>query len=380
LRTPLFKRWTYSDELEGFLLFAQVVEEALFDYTIDSFRPPALNTYYRCMELQHAIEQVRRASLHPHTLAPMVEELCMSLEEDGAANALLPTQMRALIQELRSSTEKPTELEVLVAFLRGRLRPAYRRSLESRLKQLIAENKGKAEIVSLTHAWITQQINEGFAPGYLFYSVTQRFFSLDATPKITDHSELDAFFETFVTKPSTWTATFKVSRSFGALNEVAQQFHVTLNAKAPAAKASGTAEKAFLTTDDDGEMFASIEEIKARDVVSARMRGAFTLRTLANLGYLHAHRMDFSWKPQALIHNAATGRMIYLDEPTSHVLKRPDCPSDLVGEVVNKTWEILKRPSFDMPSTIRPRRFSTFTLLLSRLRRYQTSFSISGRP
>jgi len=332
------------------------------------------------MELQHAIEQVRRASLHPHTLAPMVEELCMSLEEDGAANALLPTQMRALIQELRSSTEKPTELEVLVAFLRGRLRPAYRRSLESRLKQLIAENKGKAEIVSLTHAWITQQINEGFAPGYLFYSVTQRFFSLDATPKITDHSELDAFFETFVTKPSTWTATFKVSRSFGALNEVAQQFHVTLNAKAPAAKASGTAEKAFLTTDDDGEMFASIEEIKARDVVSARMRGAFTLRTLANLGYLHAHRMDFSWKPQALIHNAATGRTIYLDEPTSHVLKRPDCPSDLVGEVVNKTWEILKRPSFDMPSTIRPRRFSTFTLLLSRLRRYQTSFSISGRP
>jgi len=353
LRPPNLKRWTYSDDLEGLLLFAQVVEESLFDYTVDSYRSPALNTFYRCVELLHALEQVRRASLHPHTLSPMVEELSASLENDGAAHALLTTHIEAIVHELLSSVEKPRELETLAVFLRSRLRTGYRKSLERRLTQLIVETKEKAEIVSLTHAWITQQINEGFAPGHLFYSVTQRFFSAESSPKIKDHSDLDAFFKTFETDPATWRAIFKVSRTFALLSEVAKEFKVTLSDTAPSPKTGTPAEKNFLSSLASDEILASMEEIKARDVVSARTRGEGVLRTLANLGYLHAHRMDFSWKPQALIYDSKAERVIHLDEPTSHVLKRPDCPENRVGDVAKRTWSIVRRPSFDAPSTIR---------------------------
>lgn len=353
MRPPLLKRWSYSDKLEGLLLFAQVVEESLFDYTIDSFRPPALNTFYRCVELMHALGQVRRASLHPNTLAPMVEELTVSLDEDAAARALLTSHREVLKQQLQTSVSRPEELETMVNFLRARLRAEYRKSLEARLKELIKDSKEKGEIVRLTHAWITQLVNEGFSRGHIFYSVTQRFFSMESKPKIGDATELDGFFSSFDLELATWTVIFKVSGSFRTVETVAKSLRVTLADKAPAPKTGFGGEKAFLESGGADQVFALIEPIKARDSLAARNRAEGALRALTNVAHLHAHRLDLSWNPDALVYNSKTGWVTRLDEPTSHVLKLPDCPDAKIGDLTSRTLGIINRPMFEPASTTR---------------------------
>jgi hypothetical protein len=283
----------------------------------------------------------------------MVEELALSLDEDEVARSLLHPHRSVLVQDLRQRISRPAELETLVRFIHGRLRPKYRAALEQRLKELLVENKEKAEIARVGRSWVTQLINEGFAAGNVFYSVTQRFFSSEASPKISDLSELDAFFASFGPEPGGWNVMFKVSPSFAGLETVATELNIAISATAPAPTSTFLGEKAFLENNPEGFLFAKVSPVKARDAVSARNRADDLLRTLANLGYLHAHRADFRWSPDALVYNAATQWVTHLDEPTPHVLKRPDCPAAMVGEFARKTYGILKRANFDVTSTTR---------------------------
>ena len=59
MRQPIIGKWKISAETEGLLFFALLVDELLFDYTIDTFKIPALNTKTICRELNHTIQELQ---------------------------------------------------------------------------------------------------------------------------------------------------------------------------------------------------------------------------------------------------------------------------------------------------------------------------------
>lgn len=71
---PNLNKWGVNEELDGLLFFAQLIQEMLFDYTIDSYKAPALNTKSRCFEILTAIEDIKEEHLLSGTLKPMLEE------------------------------------------------------------------------------------------------------------------------------------------------------------------------------------------------------------------------------------------------------------------------------------------------------------------
>src|SRR5690349_10571610 len=82
-------RWVNPKGTVGLLLFAQRVEEMLFDYTLDTYKAPVLNTHYRCVELIDAIAAVRNRELKPQALDSIAHELADSLNSDDVALDLL---------------------------------------------------------------------------------------------------------------------------------------------------------------------------------------------------------------------------------------------------------------------------------------------------
>ena len=46
------KKWENVDKLEGLVFFAQLLEELLFHYSLDTYKPSALNTSSLCLELR----------------------------------------------------------------------------------------------------------------------------------------------------------------------------------------------------------------------------------------------------------------------------------------------------------------------------------------
>lgn len=89
MQNPRLVRWKDPVADQGLLLFAQRLEESVFDYTFDSYKVRALNTKSRAQELGYWAHEVRNAGLPSGILTPMVQELAAGVRGDPVAKRLL---------------------------------------------------------------------------------------------------------------------------------------------------------------------------------------------------------------------------------------------------------------------------------------------------
>lgn len=74
------------------VFFAGALDEQLYDFTDDSFKAPALNTFTRTLELQSVAQANHSAGISKEALKPFIEELEASVGKDAA----LSTEQKAL--------------------------------------------------------------------------------------------------------------------------------------------------------------------------------------------------------------------------------------------------------------------------------------------
>ena len=77
--------WEDKENCEGLLYFTQLIDEMLFDYTLDSYKPLALNSRLLCIEAFETIEEIRNSYITIKNLQSVLEELIWSLKHDIAA-------------------------------------------------------------------------------------------------------------------------------------------------------------------------------------------------------------------------------------------------------------------------------------------------------
>lgn len=65
MRFRSLKRWNIKPELDGLLFFAQRMDELLWDFTLDTHKPMALNAPYLCKEAISLLEDIE-AELRKH--------------------------------------------------------------------------------------------------------------------------------------------------------------------------------------------------------------------------------------------------------------------------------------------------------------------------
>ncbi|MCZ7400671.1 MAG: hypothetical protein O8C61_00440 [Candidatus Methanoperedens sp.] len=111
---PNLIKWGDSEELDGLLFFAQLIEEMLFNYTIDSYKAPAFNTKSRCIEILSTIEDIKEDRLQDGTLKPMLEELVWSLDSDIVAQKLIGADYLLHIRFLKSGQTDVYKLETRI--------------------------------------------------------------------------------------------------------------------------------------------------------------------------------------------------------------------------------------------------------------------------
>lgn len=70
-----FSNWLKDPELEGLKLFSLLINEMLFDYTIDSYQAYTLNTHTLIEELNDVMIEVKKGFIPIKALSPIIEEI-----------------------------------------------------------------------------------------------------------------------------------------------------------------------------------------------------------------------------------------------------------------------------------------------------------------
>lgn len=170
--------WTYTNDMECMLLFASLVDEMTFSYTVDSYKAPSMNTLSLLEELYYTIRHVETGLIADGAVSSIIGEVRDSMSEDKIfKNLLNERQLSYIIDMFKTDNKRDirTAIELLMSF--ESLGDDYIKLMKDSLSKLIKENKEKKEIEILTRQFITQLKYFGYSNEFLYHNNLQFFFS-----------------------------------------------------------------------------------------------------------------------------------------------------------------------------------------------------------
>lgn len=288
--------WKKDDSLDCLLFFALRCRELVFDYTLDSFKYPALNSTTICKEALKLIKKIDEENFTPKSIIPVLEELVFKLKSDLVVKHLIGDDIKYYINFGDYSNLK--EIKIKIEILFNKLNSTkYIKHVIEELKQLIKENKEKRKIYELATNYISSLINAGFSQTYIYSTVNNTFFS---TNPINDISALEHFFNCFEVEPKLYKCVFKVSDLFDEIAPSSNVFKIEILNQIDA-NTNTLDKKNFLFSKNKNERFLIANDILALDPVSAKNSAEIRISKLSNLFVFFHHKTQPTWSNSSLI-------------------------------------------------------------------------------
>lgn len=343
--------WQNVDKLEGLLFFSHLVDEMLFDYTLDSYKPSALNSRLLCIECIECIEEIRSGYISPKNIQSVVEELKWSLSKDIAAKDIFGAKFEQYINRLNPSEIKLNELENIVKLIYNSFQSRkYLNAVIKCLTNLIIEGKQKQKIRSLTAVFITELINYGYNQNYIYYQNSKFFFSKTSVLKIDTSDIIKDFFELFNFENKEFTVIFKGGVIFNSFKGTLNEFNivVTKNYNCFSKLPEDLAFKDSLMSE---ETFIICTKIEALDHHSARESIGNLLDQVCGIFNFFHHDNKPQILDKTIVSRTDDNYVIVIEKPIKAMLKnRFDVNWSIAAKSVENT---LKNINLTKESTFR---------------------------
>lgn len=338
MKAPNLKKWKYSSELEGLLFFAQTVEELLFNYTMDTYKVPAMNSHTLCNELCQTLSDIESGVIKQGAIKPIIEELCDRLIKDPVATSLLGEIRDELVSYLNRGSSV-AEIKVRVELLNNKLEKEYLDENKRLLKETLVDIKQKERIASVTRALITELISVGYSPEYIYFQAIDFFFEGNFPAVIDNVSLINDYLGIFNTEKINLMVIYRVGGNFKALEKFGAKHGIKIQSDPPSIKFRRTSARVtkFLSENEALPLFLILENVQAYDAFAARESGDERVQVLDSFAKYHIHRKDFEWSNEALVCSEDGQSFGVYARPLPPTLKRPESDIRRLSGLIDKT-------------------------------------------
>ena len=215
-------KWTNLDKCANLLLFSELVNELLFDYSIPSNRVGTLNTHYLCLDALNTINTIEYNGVPEGTLKPIVEELYSALLKDPIYEGEKDNPLNYFVKyqnDKYRKTSNPSELNyeeqkktINALATRFFYEHEYYKKLRTGICRIVKDNKESEQrkLFRLTKAVLTELINIGYDSRYI-YSVMKTLF-WEPVENVESPEEIEKFFSCFSLERVDYSVVFKVNK------------------------------------------------------------------------------------------------------------------------------------------------------------------------
>jgi hypothetical protein len=315
------ENWDNPASDHALVFFAQLLEEMLFDYTLDTYKPSVLHTGLLCLEAADVIENIQRGIIKEPNLAHVLEELCKNLETDKIAQSLLPLSIESTFSALKNKNAKIESIKTIIDLLKINLSPSiYRNSIENALRDEILKNKRYDEIRRLSRAFLTHVISFGHHPRFIRETVHNFFWY--GQGKINTESAIIDFLKLFPSTPSSYDILFKIDGALESINDYFSGLNVFFKNEFPDEFDSSNSMQ--LNNKKSSNSYALITDIEAKDMFSARQYAEKRLEIATTLYNIYNHKTIPEWSEQCFVKNKVSGEQRKVSKPRNSMQKRED--------------------------------------------------------
>jgi hypothetical protein len=289
-----FKDWHKKQEFENLLFFAQRLDELFFDYSLDTYKPPALNSVYLCREAIDLIQDIENDIIESANLEHVLNELKWSLSSDSVAKLMVKAPMEKFITYGKDIKLVDTRirLEVLEKTL------SANNYIATCQQVLIEEINGgsKKQIEKVTRVFASTLINMGVSKQHLYDKTLEFFFYGE---EITSLDALESFFYLISPTSHNFEIYFLVSKLITEINESIDSFDLQIISDLPNDIMHLANNNDLVPTEN--EVWVEVKGIESFDRHSARKQAEARLDRLRNLFLLFSHKNRIEWKDVAII-------------------------------------------------------------------------------
>lgn len=331
MRFRSLKRWNVKPELDGLLFMAQRIDELLWDFTLDTHKPMALNAPYLCAEAISLLQDIESELIEPANLKPVLEELVWSVQHDPIAKSLLdlPIEHYVLAHDGAKIADQKLRLDVL-----GQTLQPYR-YLHRAFDHVSAQVKSveKKKLDSSVRAMVTTLINMGVSKQSLHKRSNDFFFGTDGE-QIDTADQVDVFLKSIYPYSHEFTVYFIVSELIETVKDSLRAFRIKLLNELPIELQEIAAENVFRKS--DGESYVEVGPFRGLDVVSAQEEAANRLDNLSDLFTLFYHQRKISWRPQAIVKQCCLDGPVFVTLTKGAMEKPFDLPPEKASKELNR--------------------------------------------
>lgn len=326
-------KWDEPDKSVGLMYFAQLVEEMLFDFSLDTYKASVMNTSLLCYEALETLKQVERGNIKPPNILHVTAELCATFEKDPVAQALVAIPYRSFVPTLKNPKTPLKELENVLELLAVQLSLSkYRKKNEDLLIQEIRGGQSFQEIRRLARSYITTLIASGFSQKHI-RDIVLDFFHFGEN-RIGGADAIKDFIEQFSNDKTEFTVVFRVEKVFESVADAFSALGLTVTKSLPA-EIDLSAYHSF--TSVGGQcIYGVVSKVPAKDMHSARMMAERLLKLCSTFLRLFHHKQDAAWSTDCVVVNTKDNSHKKIAAPTNSMHK---C-SDLIQSVASKRLQL----------------------------------------
>lgn len=328
------RNWDAPQQCIGLIYFSQALEEMLFDFSLDTYKPSVMHTGLLCAEAINVVKEIEQGNIKEPNIHHVNAELCASFEKDAVAQSLVSLPPTAFFPILKNPKSTLKSIETVLSLLNFQLgNHFYKKRSEALLAEEVMGSQRLAEIRRLTRSYVTALVSEGFDQKFIHKTSTSFFYS--KKHRIASPDAINNFFENFPVEDTQFNVLFRVDKIFEHLADALSPLGVEI-ARTPPDGCDINRYPKF-NSGAEHQLFALVNKIDAKDIHSARNSAEYRLKLCATLLTIFHHKENPGWRPDCLVEDVKSGTYTQISSPINAMHK---C-SDLLQSVASTRLKAL---------------------------------------
>ncbi len=295
--------WRDPSSAEGLVFFAQLLEELLFAYSLDTYKPSAMNASTLCLEARSLIDDIEQELIDRSNLTHVLRELLLNIRKDEVAKSLITLDVESVASKLENTDIQIQEAAIILDIIYSQISLIkYKKKSELFLLDAVANPREKDRIRSLARTYVTTLINLGYSTRFL-YPAARMYFYWNKN-KIVGPESISGFFDIADGTIQNYVAVFRVNSLFLEIEDSCKVFNVEVKNQLDGEVLDQASAKSFELNNSDA--FLVVKNISAMDVFSARDFAERRVERISTLSGLFHHKEVACWEASALLINVDT--------------------------------------------------------------------------
>jgi len=341
--------WIDPTNSGSLVFFAQLLEEMLFDFTLDTYKPSALNTSLLCNEALLVIEDIENGVVKKPNLDHVLEELAENLKRDIVAHSLMTLDLNIVLSTLQNKTKSISERKVILELLWSQINmPDYRKMNEELLIDAIVEKNDKSLVRGLARSYVTSLKNYGFSSKWLHEKTIQYFYS--QADNIPGNEAINGYIDLFKSQPKDYIAIFKASKIFKVTSGSCEQLNIVVS-DAPEDYMQIIQNNNFLL--DNQQTYVVVKRLKNEEEYSARESADNRMEIVQTLLTLFHHKEHPVWSDECLLIETGEMNEKIINRPINPMHKCIDLRAQKASKRLNSFISEFSMDEVSFPKFIR---------------------------